>query len=158
MAATTGNKFWLARASSGRDKLFETPESLWAASCEYFEWVEQNPLMSKKVVQYQGVPVDLPEPKMRAMTISGLCLFLDISHETWRLYKNRKDFIAIIETIENVIWNQKFSGASADLLNANIISRELGLIDKQETKNTISFEDMTDEELDAQIKARTPKQ
>ena len=75
-------------------------------------------------------------PKMRAMTIDGLCLFLDISVDTWKLYTDREDFIGVTRKAENVIRSQKFSGAAADLLNANIIARDLGLTDKKDIEIT----------------------
>ena len=34
-----GNKFWLARSSHGRNPIFESPDELWNAACEYFEWI-----------------------------------------------------------------------------------------------------------------------
>jgi poly(A) polymerase Pap1 len=42
------------------------------------------------------------------------------------------DFSTVITDIEKTIYTQKFQGASADLLNANIIARDLGLSDKTE--------------------------
>lgn len=133
MAAPTGNQFWKARTKHGRDKLFASPELLWEACCEYFQWVEDNPLHEAKLTSYQGVNKLEEVPKMRAMTISGICLFLDISEETWYTWRKDKDFSEIIAKAEKIIYNQKFSGAAADLLNGNIIARELGLADKQET-------------------------
>jgi hypothetical protein len=59
-------------------------------------------------------------------------LFLDISRQTWNDYKKLPDFIAVTEQAENVIRSQKFGGAAAGLLNANIIARDLGLSDKTE--------------------------
>ena len=43
MGAPKGNQFWKLRSKHGRDKLFTTPELLWQAACEYFEWCENNP-------------------------------------------------------------------------------------------------------------------
>ena len=103
---------------------------LWAACCEYFEWVEANPL--EEAFQYQGAVSEKPLPKMRAMTIWGLCRFLGITRFTWDEYRGREDFSAITSQVEDTIKDQKFSGAAAGLLNANIISRDLGLADKQE--------------------------
>lgn len=71
-------------------------------------------------------------PKMRAMTIDGLCLFLDIDPQTWANYKAKEDFFGIVSKVERVIRDQKFTGAAADLLNPNIIARDLGLRDGQE--------------------------
>jgi hypothetical protein len=38
--------------------------------------------------------------------------------------------------VEDAIFRQKFEGASADLLNANIIARDLGLADKKDLSST----------------------
>lgn len=69
---------------------------------------------------------------MRAMTIDGLCLFLDIDVKTWANWRSQEDFIPVVARAESVIKSQKFAGAAADLLNANIIARDLGLADKQD--------------------------
>lgn len=164
MAAPKGNKFWEVRAKHGRDKIFKTPEQLWEAACEYFEWVNENPLLEYKVTQHQGVPVSMEVPKMRAMTISGLCLFLHTHEEYLTQFENRldlstdegKDFSRVIRDIREVIYNQKFAGASADLLNANIIARDLGLKDRTETEHkgvigVRDVSDLTDEELENEL-------
>jgi DNA-packaging protein gp3 len=132
MAAPKGNRFWEARSSHGRDPIFKTPEDLWNASVEYFEWVENNPLYESKPFAYQGIVVQEPVAKMRAMTIMGLCNFLDISMDAWAQYRKREDFIGVVSRVEQIIRQQKFEGASADLLNPNIIARDLGLAEKQE--------------------------
>lgn len=73
---------------------------------------------------------------MRAMTLSGLCLFLNITRETWGQWRKLDDFSDVITQAEEVIYSQKFAGAAADLLNANIIARDLGLADKSAVDNT----------------------
>jgi hypothetical protein len=138
MAAPSGNKFWLARSTHGRKPIFSDPDQLWDACVEYFEWVEANPLYEDKVNFYQGIPVHEPVEKMRAMTISGLTIFLDIAMSTWQEYRKNKDFSAVVDQVEKIIRDQKFSGAAADLLNANIIARDLGLTDKQDVKQDIT--------------------
>lgn len=132
MAAPNGNQFWKARTKHGRNKIFESSETLWEACCEYFQWVEDNPLMEMKPFAYQGIVVQEAVPKMRAMTIDGLCLFLDIDVRTWHNWRSVEDFIPVVARAESVIRSQKFAGAAADLLNASIISRDLGLADKQD--------------------------
>lgn len=127
-----GNKFWLVRSSHGRKPIFETPDDLWSAACEYFQWVEENPLYEDRLVTFQGVATHEPVAKMRAMTIAGLCLFLDISRQGWFEYCAKPDFSDVTKTIDDVIRSQKFAGAAADLLNANIIARDLGLADRSE--------------------------
>lgn len=127
-----GNEFWKARSSHGRKPIFESPEQLWEASLEYFAWVESNPLYEMKAFAYQGTVTTKELPRMRAMTIDGLCIFLDIGESTWNDYCHKEDFSGVTTRIDKIIRTQKFSGAAADLLNANIIARDLGLKDKKE--------------------------
>lgn len=138
MAAPKGNKFWELRSSHGRNPIFVAPDDLWTAACEYFEWVEENPLWEDKVTSFQGVNTHEPVAKMRAMTIMGLCIFLDISQQAWSEYKKREGFGDVTSRIDDIIRDQKFGGAAADLLNANIIARDLGLVDKAQSDHTNS--------------------
>jgi hypothetical protein len=130
--APKGNRFWEARSSHGRKPIFASPEVLEAACLEYFEWAEANPLWEDRLVTFQGQATHEPVAKMRAMTLDGLCLFLDIDINTWRNYAAKEDFFSVTRAIEMGIRQQKFAGAAADLLNANIIARDLGLADKAE--------------------------
>lgn len=142
MAAPKGNRFWEARSSHGRKPIFSDSDELWAACCEYFSWVEDNPLYESKAFAFQGVVTQESIPKMRAMTIVGLCLFLGIDRSTWLAYKAKEGFSIITTRAEEIIYEQKFSGAAADLLNANIIARDLGL------KEQSQVEDVTPEKGD----------
>lgn len=146
--APKGNKFWLARSKHGRHKLFESPDLLWEACCEYFQWVEDNPLWEEKAAQFQGSPVYMELPKMRAMTIGGICLFLDIDETTWREWRKDKDFSPIVAKADAVIYQQKLTGAAADLLNPNIIARELGLKETSAHEHTSPDGSMTPKGLD----------
>ena len=138
MAAPKGNKFWLKRATHGRDRIFKTANDLMEGANEYFNWVSDNPL--GKAVVYQGDVMDEGEPLMRAMTVKGLCIFLDVNSDYLAAFEkgldlktdDGKDFSRVITTIRDIIYEQKFTGAAAGLLNPNIIARDLGLKDKSE--------------------------
>lgn len=132
MTFQVGNRFWEARSSHGRNPIYADPEELWSSCVEYFEWVEANPLYEEKIFQFQGAIVRDTVAKMRAMTIEGLCLFLGIDRDTWTNYKKRDDFFGVTTRAESIIYEQKFTGAAADLLNPNIIARDLGLADKKD--------------------------
>tara|TARA_R110000823_G_C15919799_1_gene498584 strand:+ start:49 stop:540 length:492 start_codon:yes stop_codon:yes gene_type:complete len=142
MAATKGNQFWKARAKHGRDKIFKTPKLMLEAAFDYFSWVEDNPL-TKQII-FQGV-VQGDESLMRAMTIKGLCIFwgvntryLDDFISNLKLdTEEGKDFSSVTSTIKEIIETQKFEGASAGLLNPNIIARDLGLTDKKELSGSV---------------------
>ena len=152
MGAPKGNRFWEARSTHGRKPIFANPDDLWNAAVEYFEWVEDNPLKEEKVFHSQGEITKDTISKMRAMTKSGLCLFLDVDQDTFNRYKSKDGFYGVTNAIEEVIRDQKFSGAAADLLNANIIARDLGLSDKKEVDNKHSFENLSEDELDEKIR------
>ena len=140
MGAPLGNKFWEQRSKHGRDKLFSSPEVLWEEACKYFDWCEENPLLEEtiQILKVNGIGDEMKRvdlAKMHPYTWTGLEYFLDI--ESLRDYKKNekyKDFSQVISRIEKIIYTQKFEGAAAGFFNANIISRDLGLADKQEQK------------------------
>jgi len=150
MVAPKGNQFWKARSSHGRKPIFDSEKKLLEACEEYFQWVEDNPLYEQKAFSYQGEVIKTDIYKMRAMTLQGLTLFLDISMDTWCNYRKKEDFLEVTSQIEKAIYQQKFTGASADLINANNIARDLGLKDKTEQSGLIGHIDLTnktDQEL-----------
>lgn len=151
MGAPKDNKFWRARSSHGKSPSFKSKEELWEACCEYFDWIEDNPM--NKAIVYQGEVSVTSENIMRAMTISGLCLFLDICEKTWANYRNYKDYLQVTTRAERIIYNQKFAGAAAGLLNANIIARDLGLRDNQSVEHTgrIELSDLSDDDLQRKL-------
>lgn len=139
-----GNKIWQLRSRAGPHPKFETPEALWEACCEYFQWVEDNPLWEERASVYRGKIVKAQLRKMRAMTLDGLAIFLDVNVRTWDKWrKDRPDLGLVITRVEQIIYDQKFTGAAAGLLNANIISRDLGLTEKIEER--LKYLDQQDE-------------
>lgn len=150
MGAPKGNSYWKFRGKHGRDHTY-TPDGLWDEFCQYAEWIEANPLKEEKGFAFQGIVTKEDFSKMRAMTIKGFCLFADIEEQTFRNYRNTDDFFAIITRIENCIYTQKFEGAAAELLNQNIIARELGLIDKQEVRQDVTIHELTTEQRASRI-------
>jgi len=146
--APIGNEFWKQRAAHGRDKLFATPELLWEAAQEYFQYCVDTPIIS---IEFKsGGPLGIQEveiPKMRAFTLGGLCLYLDCCDEYLTKFENSikdkkdkesKDFIRIITRIRAIIYEQKFTGAAAGMLNPNIIARDLGLADKKQVDANVT--------------------
>lgn len=154
--APLGNQFWKLRYKHGRDKIFATPDELWNAACEYFQWCDNNPLVEVEQAKSgsfklgedkDGKPIAVPNlielPKMRAYTLQGLCIYLDCN--TKYIYdfedgmKGKDDdlskaFSEILSRIREVIYTQKFTGAAAGFLNPNLIARSLGLSERQENR------------------------
>lgn len=134
-----GNQFWKLRSRHGRARLFSSPSDMWEAACEYFQWCDDHPLIE---VDFRGKDAEeVLIPKMRAYTIHGLCRYLDCNTQYFNQFEARlkedndplsNDFSLVITRIREAIFEQKFTGAAAGFLNANLISRDLGLADKQQ--------------------------
>ena len=144
MPAPKGNQFWKLRSKHGREALFKTPELLWEAACEYFQWCTENPLKEQDFISAGPRGGEIIElNKLRPFTLHGLCNYLDCGTHYLNNFeselnpdgKHYKGFKEVITRIRQVIYDQKFTGAAAGMLNANIIARDLGLLEKQEVKH-----------------------
>lgn len=149
-----GNKFWQIRSKHGMDKLFASPELMWEAACEYFQWCDDNPQIE---IDFKGKDIEKVQiPHQRPYTLHGLCSYIGCVTSYFRAFKsqtkagNRKngiDFVTVIGKIEETIYNQQFSGAASGFLNPNIIARNLGLSEKTENTHKVNMFDDTDAEL-----------
>ena len=133
-----GNAFWEFRTKHGPNFKWSDPQLLWEECVKYFEWCEAHPLQEEKVFHNSGEITRTTVSHIRAMTIKGLCFYLRISFDTWQNYKKNKDLLYVIHEAEQAIYDQKFTGAAADMLNPNIIARDLGLTDKSDVKQTMT--------------------
>ena len=134
MAAPKGNQFWKMAKDTGRKIAFDSPEHLEEEAQKYFEWCDNNPFEVDKLFHHQGTITRGTEYKMRAYTLKELCLFLGVNEVYFNQFneKKHKEFSKVIARIRDIIYTQKFTGASAELLNPNIIAMELGLKTKTE--------------------------
>lgn len=118
-----------------RKVVLEEPLDFLKAAVDYFRWAEEHPLLEEKVFQYQGEIIRDDSAKMRAFTKEGLAAKLRIPVSRLEAYKNRDEesgWPQAVQLVEQIIYEQKFTGAAAGLLNSSLVSRDLGLADKQE--------------------------
>lgn len=133
-----GSQLWRLANHKGQGRLYNNPQELWDGCVEYFDWITANPLKESKLASYEGDHQIVEVPRLRAMTIRSLCVFLDIDQQSWANWrKGREDLQPVIAKVEDIIFANKFEGAAAGLLNPTIIARELGLIDKREQSGTV---------------------
>jgi hypothetical protein len=130
MPAPKGNNFWELRSTHGRDLIFSSAEILWDAAKEYFQATTNRPWIQKDWVGKDAIQVE--RETTPPFTLTGMFIFLDIDRKTWDLYRQREEFIPVVTRIEDIIYTQKFEGATVGAYNASIISRDLGLIDRTE--------------------------
>lgn len=134
----------------GKKKYIETPEKMWELFLEYIDHSKKNPLYRTDYVGRDGnktlTPLAIP------ITFDGFETYLALKgviNDLGDYSKNDdgryKDYAPIITRIRNYCFVNNFNGAAVNLLNANLISRKLGLSDKKEVDQkgniTISFED-----------------
>lgn len=128
------NSFWKLRSKHGRDKIFADPQILLDAASEYFDMCDNTPWYKQEAIKggdAAGTLIKIPTQKPYTLK-GGLCHFLDIDFQTWLNYKEYPNFKPVMDRIEEFIYNQKFEGATVGVFNANIIARELGLVDKKD--------------------------
>jgi len=130
-----------------------TPEQLWNGACDYFDWCENNPIIiieqSKMPQRLDASMIKTMKPAMvkaflkqtiemphqRAYSIERLCIYLNISRETFDRYSKDEGFETyydVCRAIREIINNQHFEGGMTGTFNAGIVTRKLGLIDKKD--------------------------
>lgn len=138
MPAPKGNQFWKIRTKHGRDVIFDTPQLMLEAAYEYFEWCDKHPWVKHEALKSgERIGKTVKVPTSRPYTLSGLCLYIGTNSHYFEHFKmslrgQHEDFSSVIKHIEEVIRTQKFEGASVGAFNANIIARDLGLVDKKD--------------------------
>lgn len=132
MAAPKGNQFWkLIKAEDiGRNMRFETPQMLWEGAQSYFKECDEMPIERKEKTSTDKGVFDKVYIHSIPYTWEGLYIFLGVCNLNH--YKEKEAFSTIITHIGNIIRNQKFTGASIGIFNANIIARDLGLRDSSD--------------------------
>ena len=127
MSAPKGNQFWKLRNKHGRSKRFASPEQLWEAACEYFAYCDRTPWKAIKNKTNGAIQEKEESPT-------------HVSKSFWNDFKkgSHEDFSVVITRIENVIRTQQLEGAIVGAFNPNIVSRIIGLSDKQKVTHTIN--------------------
>lgn len=128
---------------------------------EYLYWCEKNPIKKTKVLN-DGTIVDYEAP--RAPLKKGFEAYVG-RPELIKATKNTKnyksgpqaeEYQAVIGWIQNILFEQKFTGAAVGVYNASLISKELGLVERQEIEQN-SVSNTTIEVIDNDTKAELDK-
>ena len=124
-------------ARIGRPRKYETPELLWAAACEYFDYVDNNQLEKVEGIKSGDMAgMTMAIPVRRPYTKVGLQCYLGLCDSYLRELRNEPQFLTALELIDKVIETQQLESALAGLTNAMLTSRLLGLVDKQAVEQT----------------------
>ena len=136
MAAPKGNQFWKLHSKHGRDTLFSTPDLMWEAACEYFQWCDDNPWRVVKNKTKGKIKEKEDSPTQRPYTLSGFLFYIGANNGYWSEFKSSQKYEAfseVVSRIENIIETQQLEGAIVGAFNPSLIARKLGLAEKQDS-------------------------
>lgn len=142
MVAPKGNEFWKLRSKHGRDKIFSSPEEFLNEAYKYFENADKSPWYKNEAIK--GGPDAgkiIKIPTQRPYSAKALCIFLGITEDTFRNYENNEkyqEFFEVFKHVRDIIDANQFEGATVGAYNANIIARQLGLVDRTHNDTNIN--------------------
>lgn len=127
-----------------------TPEAFEKGIVEYFQAVEEEN-KQRKLQRFTG-------EKLKPYTLSGICVYLGISRETWREYSNREDYAQAIKQARMIVENFVEEG----LLNGSInpiggifnLKNNFGWVDKIELSTNQQQEKLDTNQIRKQLENR----
>lgn len=137
----------------GRPRAINSPEDFERLAFEYIEWVKNNPVNKTITAAFQGVISHKQVPHMRGMTQFGLASYMKIGLSTLKDYGQREEYSAIYGEIDAIMKAWNLDGAVSGDLNPTLVARIDGHSEKQDIEHKVSVANMSDEDLDARIKA-----
>lgn len=118
-----------------------SPKQLAVKFAEYVEWCKNNPIVigtKTENTAVDGTPYGSRtyEEKPRLVSIGGFLVYIGATRSWWgELDRSKQDFSAVKNLIREFCESYQKEMASAGIFNGNIISRLLGLADKQQVDN-----------------------
>lgn len=126
-----------------------TPKQLAEKFVEYVNWADEHPIRIKTTetsTSVQGIPYgkEAVEEKPRLVSVGGFCVWLGELRQWWdgldrEGAKHREEFSAVKSLIREYCEKYQKEMASSGLFNANIISRLLGLADRQQVEGKMDY-------------------
>lgn len=122
--------------------LHYTPEELAEKFAEYVAWCNEHPIVITRTAKGSTSSPSSPssfdreeeERKPQMISVKGFCVWLGESDSWWAMLDTREDaeeFVRVKAYIRAYCEESQAQLASAGVLKENIISRLLGLADKQ---------------------------
>lgn len=126
-----------------------TPKQLAEKFVEYVNWEKEHPIRIKVTetstsAQGNTYGKESVEEKPRLVSIEGFCIWLGEARAWWTQLdnpdaKHRDEFSTVKAKIREYCEKYQKEMASSGLFNANIISRLLGLADRQQVEGKMDY-------------------
>ena len=119
------------------------PDELFEKFKEYVQWAKEHPIpivrrVTNTTTKGDTYGSDSVEHKPRLLSVDGFLVYLGAERNWWTMLEKGKrgeEFLKVKTIIRGFCEDYQKEMASAEVFNANIISRLLGLADKQMVKN-----------------------
>ena len=125
MGAPKGNQYWRERADMTIDGRKLSVEEVKTKLAEYVVRCTTDKLTEPDWVGKDATQVS--RTHMIVMSIWGACVYLGITTETWKQWRKDEKYSSVILRAEHIFKSYNIEGASAGMLNQNIIARLEGL-------------------------------
>lgn len=126
-----------------------TPKQLAEKFVEYVKWVDEHPIRLKTIetstsTQGNTYGKESADEKPRLVSIEGFCVWLGESKNWWIKLdnpeaKHKDEFFTLKTKIREYCEQYQKEMASSGVFNANIISRLLGLADRQQVEGKMDY-------------------
>ncbi|MCF0178622.1 MAG: terminase [Bacteroidales bacterium] len=124
-----------------------TPEQLFQLAVKYFEWAEGQAIKAIETASHQGIVTESLVHKPRVFTLTAFQLFAGIPEKSYANMRKQPGFDDVCDWIQSVIYEQKYQLASNNIINSNLIGKDLGIDKPQEVNiNNASNSVVNDEE------------
>lgn len=118
--------------NSGQNIVSDTPQRLWANSCMYFKWCDDNPITVRQTLmsgKEAGKKVEIEET--RPYSIKALCLHCNITEDYLRDVRGSKDknneYFLVVSKILYIIYSQNLEYAITGIFNPIFTAKVLNL-------------------------------
>ncbi|MDQ8202788.1 terminase small subunit [Pelagicoccus sp. SDUM812003] len=125
MPAPKGNEYLKLRKSNGTKPKFDDPEEFWDKCCEYFEWVEANPIIEKRSIKVRDVSTEVEVNLVRPMSLAGLLEHIGLDEDGFERIGKIDGYAYFFERAKSVIYVQTFEAAAAGLISPEDVAWEM---------------------------------
>jgi hypothetical protein len=126
------------------------PRELAEKFVEYIEWAKDHPIVlgetQEGTRQGKSFDVEVTKTKPRLISISGFLVYLGKRWTWWQELDKGKHgaaFLEVKDSVREYCEHYQTEMATVEVFNANIISRLLGLADKQEVDMSAEVKGVT---------------
>ncbi len=131
----------------GGQPLKYKPEEFATKIVDYFKWVDEENV-KRKLQRFTG-------EKLKPYTLSGLCVFLETTRETWREYGHRPEYKKAIQQaklkVENYVEEGSLNGSINTIAAIFNLKNNFGWVDKIDINSTNTPEQLTPVDIKRQL-------